>query len=209
MSRQVDSEETAVLIVEDEQELADVFAASLADEYTVEAVYTGEDALDALHPGVDIVLLDRRLPGISGSEVLGEIREREVDCQVAMVSAVEPEEEMLELDIDEYVRKPVSCTDLNEVVAELARRQTLEADLQTYLAQLSKKRTLEAEQSVDSLASSSQYQKLLVDLAERRTALTETLAQEAGPRTGPGHTDSLGKLVSGTLLIGLLAACGS
>lgn len=206
MSTQGEHRDTEILIVEDEPHLADAYAAWLKDEYSVEVAYTGQEALDVFHPDVDIVLLDRRLPDIPGDDILGRIREQGVDCQVAMVSAVEPGEKLLKLDIDEYLKKPVSQAELMEVVEELRRRHSLEGDLQTYLAQLSKKRTLEAEQPLDSLVSNSRYQKLLSDLADHRSNLTNTLADEAKPRTRPEHHYSLSSIASGLLLIGLLVA---
>lgn len=181
MSEHTTRHETAkaeVLIVEDEHRLADVFEAHLSKTCAVQAVHTGQSALETVHQGVDIVLLDRRLPDMSGRAVLAEIRDREVDCQVAMVSAVRPGEEILALDIDEYLRKPVACAELSELVERLAERQCLRPELQTYVAQLSKKRTLDAEQPAESLASSSQYQNLLSELAERRAALSETIRQD-------------------------------
>lgn len=181
MSEHTTRYETAtaeVLLVEDEHRLADVFETHLSKTCAVQTVHTGQSALDTVHQGVDIVLLDRRLPDMSGRAVLAGIRDREIDCQVAMVSAVRPDEEILELDIDEYLRKPVACAKLSELVERLADRQCLRPELQTYIAKLSKKRALDAEQPVDSLASSSQYQNLLVELTERRAALSETLTQD-------------------------------
>lgn len=199
-------EETQVLVVEDERELADLFAEWLSDEYAVQTAYTGEQALELLDPSVDIVLLDRRLPGISGDEVLGELRAQGLDCRVAMVSAVDPTEKMLKLDIDEYVTKPVSRDKLHDVVEEMSRRHTLEGEMQTYMALISKKQTLEAEQSLDSLLSNSQYQEVLADLAQRRKHLTETLAEQAEHRTRPEHHYSLRHIIGGVVTIGLVAA---
>lgn len=126
MSNQRATPGTEVLIVEDERRLADVFASVLAGKHRVRTAYSGEEALDLLHSGVDVVLLDRRLPGISGAEVLEEIRERNIDCRVAIVSAVEPGDEVRTMDVDEYIRKPVSCSTLEQLVDDLACRDGLQ-----------------------------------------------------------------------------------
>lgn len=126
MSNQRATPGTEVLIVEDERRLADVFASVLAGKHRVRTAYSGEEALDLLHSGVDVVLLDRRLPGISGAEVLEEIRERNIDCRVAILSAVEPGDDVRTTDIDEYVRKPVSCARLERLVDDLTCRDGLQ-----------------------------------------------------------------------------------
>ena len=51
-----------ILVVEDEEPLADLFTAWLSDEYTVDTAYTGEEALELLNETLNVVLLDRRLP---------------------------------------------------------------------------------------------------------------------------------------------------
>jgi DNA-binding response OmpR family regulator len=176
--------DTTVLIVEDERRLADVFADSLAGEHAVRTAYTGREALEALGPAVDVVLLDRRLPDVSGSEILAAIQERGLDPAVAVVSAVEPGEEALSLDIDAYVRKPVSCSELRELVAELLARQELDAAVQAHLALRSKRRAIEAGRSAGWQASSPRYQELLANLTERETALPgEALSSRSRPRT--------------------------
>jgi len=177
----------AVLIVDDERSVADAFATQLEDNYQVQTAHTAEEALECIHPGIDVVLLDRRLPGMSGDEFLGRIRGHETDYQVAMISAIDPTEEILKLDIDEYVVKPSSREELHSVVEEMVHRAELEQELRTYLGELSKKQVLEAERSLDELVSNQEYRKLLHNLADRRMSFTETLARQAEPRTDPEH----------------------
>jgi len=55
---------------------------------------------------VDVVLLDRMMPGMSGQEVLAAIRERGLDCRVAMVTAVDADFDVIEMGFDEYLGKP-------------------------------------------------------------------------------------------------------
>lgn len=112
------SEETTILVVDDNRPLADGFARILAEEYEVLTAYEGKRALELFTESIDVVLLDRRLPDIPGDEVLAEIREREYDCSVAMVSAGEPDPS---LDCDAYLTKPVrSSVVLHDTVSNLA-----------------------------------------------------------------------------------------
>jgi DNA-binding response OmpR family regulator len=83
---------------------------------TVITAYNGTEALDAITDEVDVVLLDRRMPGLAGEEVLEAIREAEYDCRVAMVTAVTPEEDIVEMGFDDYLAKPVDRKRLLETV---------------------------------------------------------------------------------------------
>ncbi|MFB6192167.1 MAG: response regulator [Haloarculaceae archaeon] len=108
-----------VLIVEDRQELADTYARWLASEYTVHTAYTGEDGLavvDDPEVDVDVVLLDRRLPGMSGDEVLSALRERDDGIRVAMLTAIDADYDVVGKEFDDYVTKPILRDDLHEVV---------------------------------------------------------------------------------------------
>jgi DNA-binding response OmpR family regulator len=163
-----------ILVVEDEETLADLFTTWLNDEYTVDTAYSGEEALELLDETLDVVLLDRRLPDCSGDTVLGEIREREFDCRVAMISAVTPDFDVLEMDFDTYLTKPASEADLNAVVKQLLARTRYGDQLQDYFALVSKRATLQA--NVD-VGSERQYQDLEAQIAEMEQQLEDTLSK--------------------------------
>lgn len=65
--------EPTILIVEDERELADTYAKWLLDDYSVTVAYSAADAIDKLTDDLDVALLDRRLPGMSGNAIINEI----------------------------------------------------------------------------------------------------------------------------------------
>lgn len=111
------TETPTVLIVDDNRPLADGFARALSEQYEVLTAYTGEEARESFHEGIDVVLLDRRLPDVSGDQLLEEFREDDCDCRVAMVSA---DERSGDLDCDTYLTKPLAGTDaVRETVANL------------------------------------------------------------------------------------------
>lgn len=163
--------EPTVLVVDDNRVIADTYAAFLGDEYAVEAVYGGAEALDALEPAVEVVLLDRRMPGLSGDEVLARIEERAVDCRVVMVTAVDPAADIVDLPFDEYVVKPVGRPELIAVVEEMRRRATYDDALRRFLALASKKATLEARAGEGELADSEAYRRVEERLADKRESL--------------------------------------
>ncbi|ODR81791.1 DNA-binding protein [Haladaptatus sp. W1] len=169
------SDEPTVLIVDDEHAITDLHARWLEDSYEVRKAYNGTEALETIDEDVDIVLLDRRMPDRSGQEVLDEIREQAFDCRVAMVTAVEPDFDILELGFDAYICKPVSDPEqLREIVASLEIRSTYDSQVQELLALSSKKAALEERKESDELSKNEDYTELETRLASLRNELSST-----------------------------------
>jgi len=166
-----------VVVVEDESDLADLYAAWLRDHCAVRTVYDGDAAVDELDDSVDIVLLDRRMPGLSGDEVLDAIRERGLDIEVAMVTAVEPDFDIVEMGFDDYLVKPVSQEDLVETVENLLLRSEYDERIQEFFALASKKALLDSEKTEAELRASEEYARLVDRLAVIREETDETLLQ--------------------------------
>jgi CheY-like chemotaxis protein len=108
-----------VLVAEDEKELADLYTIWLSEEYEVVTAHDGEEAVEKYDEDVDVVLLDRRMPKMSGDEALEEIRDGPGDCMAAMVTAVEPKKDILSMEFEEYLRKPTSKDELTELTENL------------------------------------------------------------------------------------------
>lgn len=169
-----------VLVVDDEPELADLFAAWLQDEYRVQTAYDGQTALEALDESIDVVLLDRLMPDVSGDEVLTELRNRGLDCRVAMVTAVDPDVDILAMGFDDYVTKPVSSEGLHDVVATLCVRKRHDETVRRYYQLVSKRAALETNADAD-VASHPEYETLLTDI--------ETLSAELDALQGEFDDD--------------------
>ncbi|WP_410764936.1 response regulator transcription factor [Haloferax sp. DFSO60] len=171
------ADQPLVLIVEDEPDLADLYATWLRDDYRVRVAYGGREALDKLDDEVNVVLLDRRMPDLSGDEALAEIRNRGFECRVAMVTAVEPDFDIIAMGFDDYLVKPVSRESLTETVSNLILRNTYDAGVQELFSLASKKALLEAEKDVTTLEDNEEYNTLNTRLSELRKKLDETLNQ--------------------------------
>ena len=169
------SEPPLVLVVEDERDLADLYAAWLRSEYRVRVAYGGREAIEKLDNEVDAALLDRRMPDLSGDETLKAIREEGIDCRVAMVTAVEPDFDIVAMGFDDYLVKPVSRDALTETVENLLLRSTYDEGIQELFALASKKALLESEKDLATLESNEEYQRLSEQVAELRSDLNETL----------------------------------
>jgi len=115
-----------VLVVEDEQAIAELVRAYLArDGFEVTWVSSGEDALEELsrHP-VRLVVLDLGLPGIDGFEVCRRLRARS-SVPIVILSARDDEVDRvagLEAGADDYVWKPFSPRELAARVKAILRR---------------------------------------------------------------------------------------
>ncbi|WP_254862525.1 HalX domain-containing protein [Halovivax gelatinilyticus] len=166
-----------LLIVEDEPDLANLYAAWLTDDCTVETTYDGNEALDLIDDTVDVVLLDRRMPGLSGDDVLDTIRERDLDCRIAMVTAVEPDFDIIEMGFDDYLVKPVSKEDLRSVVDQLLLRSTYDEQLQQYFSLAAKKALLDAQKTDAELKANDEYASLEDQLAVMRSKVDDTMAE--------------------------------
>ncbi len=118
-----------ILVVDDEPDITALVAYHLAKSgYRVSTAATGADALRAAREErPDIVVLDLMLPGLSGYEVLGELRKREETQDVGVILLTARREEAdrirgLSLGADDYLTKPFSPHELALRVGALLRR---------------------------------------------------------------------------------------
>ena len=146
-----------VLVVDDEEAVADLYAAWLGRDHDVLTAYGGEQALELVDDSVDVVFLDRQMPGRSGDEVLDVVHERGIDCRVVMVTAVDPGFDIVEMPFDDYLTKPVTREELTDSFEEMITRDEYDEQMQEYFALVSKKATLDAQKSPTELAQSEAY----------------------------------------------------
>jgi two-component system, OmpR family, response regulator AdeR len=175
MSTDEASDDPVVLVVDDEPELASLFAAWLDDEWTVRVAHDGDEALKRMDEEVAVVLLDRRMPGKSGDEVLEEIREAGYDCRVVMVTAIDPDFDIIEMGFDDYLVKPVSGDELGETVARVHRRTEYDEIMREYYSLASKRAVLRTEKSHSELESNEEFRRLESRLTKLRKSVDETI----------------------------------
>ena len=129
-----------VLIVDDDEGMRDTLTAILKREHRVLRASSGEAALPILNrEDVDIMLLDVRLPGISGFEVLRIIKENYSLVEVIMISAVteiEPAVQAIKHGAYHYVTKDFDYDQLRSLVRNAGERQDLNRQVLTLSAQV-------------------------------------------------------------------------
>jgi len=116
-----------ILVVEDEHKVASFIARALREEaYAVDVAATGQKALElVLDAPYDVILLDIRLPGLSGIEVCRELRQSGVETPILMLTArslVSQRVEGLNVGADDYLTKPFAIAELRARVRALIRR---------------------------------------------------------------------------------------
>jgi DNA-binding response OmpR family regulator len=177
------SETATVLVVEDRTDLANLYAEWLGDRHEVRTATDGRAALAAVDDGVDAALLDRRMPEVSGDEVLATLRDRGHDVRAAMVTAVDPGFDVIDMPFDDYVSKPVTREELVETVdGLLALREYSELQLE-----LSSKRVkhsvLAGEKRRVELEESEEFARLEAEIADLEARLDDIEAEH--PEYGP------------------------
>ncbi|MFB6096183.1 MAG: response regulator [Haloferacaceae archaeon] len=164
-----------ILVVDDEETVAEVYAAWLSDRYDVRTATDGEEALEEMDTAVDVVLLDRRMPRLSGEEVLEHIREEGYGASVAMVTAVDPDFDVVEMPFDEYLTKPVSREELSETVQKLVTLASFDEAVRDEFALARKRAALESEKPRSELEDNPEYEALTARHENAKDAVEETV----------------------------------
>jgi DNA-binding response OmpR family regulator len=116
-----------ILIVEDDLPVARQIAAALTEDgHDPKTVHSGEAALEDVGKSpFDLIVLDVRLPGINGFELLRRLREQHLASRVLLLTArtaVDDRVTGLQLGADDYLPKPFAMRELVARVRALGRR---------------------------------------------------------------------------------------
>ncbi len=110
-----------ILLVDDDADLRGDMGAFLARQgHRLEQCASGEEALDLLERrAFNVVVLDQMMPGMSGLEVLKELRRRHAECEVVMLTGeatIESAVEAMKLGAREFLTKPIRLKELDRLV---------------------------------------------------------------------------------------------
>ena len=113
-----------VLIVDDDETIRDTLYELLSENYLCQTAETAEKAFSRLAADTyDVVLTDISMPGLSGLELLGHVRQRFPDTPVIIISGIGDEEHaqgLIKLGAFEFLLKPFSL----DVVEKCVKRAT-------------------------------------------------------------------------------------
>jgi len=124
------------------------------------------------------------MPSMTGDEVLDTIDERGLDCWVVMVTAIDPDFDIVDMPFDDYLTKPVGREQLSAAIEEMLARNRYEDELQEYFAMASKKASLETAKHRTELDRSEEY----LEVSER---VEELEAEAAAAATSVDDPESL------------------
>ena len=169
-------DEPTVLVVDDEAAFAESAALWLEDDYDVRVATDGDEAIEQYTGEVDAVLMDRRMPGTTGDEALEEIAEHAGRTGVAVMSAVEPDFDVLQMEFDDYLRKPVRKQDVLETAEKLVRRAHYPTELREIFALAATIEALGERYSRQKLEADDRHQELVDELASRAAVVSADLS---------------------------------
>lgn len=125
-----------LLIIEDDQTLADVLSLQLQHEgFETDCIYHGADAVFySLQNVYDVIILDRMLPGMDGLTILKLLRENQIHTPVILATALDSIEERitgLNCGADDYIVKPYDIRELIARIYALVRRPSNLGNIKT------------------------------------------------------------------------------
>ena len=136
-----------ILIVDDDPLLQASLEEILSEKYDARIVGSGEEALRVLQStDVDLTLLDIRLPGITGIETLGRIREATKDAAVIMMTAYEDVKSVIssmKLGAFDYLVKPLDIEELELIIERALETVKLKREVEELRKQFVKDYNLE------------------------------------------------------------------
>lgn len=122
-----------ILIVDDEKNIRMTLKHSLKSEkYDIDVAVNGEEALEKIESkGIDLILLDIKMPGLTGMEVLKKIRDKGNKVNVIMMTAygsVDKAVEAMKLGAIDFISKPFTHEEIRTIVKEVLERDDLEKE---------------------------------------------------------------------------------
>ena len=184
------AEQVKILVVDDEEVVRDLLQRTLTEAgYGVTTVVDGEEALTAVSQGeVEVVLLDIKMPGMSGIEVLGKLTTDWPDICVIVVTAVVDTQtaiEALKMRAYDYITKPFNRDNVVRKVQEAIEKWNYQLQDRRRYLQLKESITEQTqrmqEQFMELLNSLTREQKLLHKLATMQAKDSKSLLSELPP----------------------------
>jgi signal transduction histidine kinase len=129
-----------ILVVDDETGPRESLKIILNPTYRVVAAQSGAEALDLFEQETpDLVISDIRMPGMTGTQLLAEIKRRSAATPVILITGyatVQTAQEAVRASAFDYISKPYNVTDILRVVAEAIKESQAERESQRAVRQL-------------------------------------------------------------------------
>ncbi|WP_336327824.1 response regulator [Halovenus sp. HT40] len=170
------TENLEILVVDDTEGCRDLYTLWLESDHGVRTAPNGTVALEEIDPSVDLVLLDRNMPGPSGLDVAAEICNDGYDCQIIMISSERANFSVAESPVDEYIRKPADRETLETTIEKIGTQKAYQSALLEFFAVSATVGRVEASASPEDLESVEEYLKLC-EQAEHKHSQVNTILE--------------------------------
>lgn len=123
----------SLCVIDDDSSIRELFSEALGDQYDLETYEDGQEGMEALEEELpDVLILDLRLPGKGGLEIMEEVHERWPDLQVIMVTAhqdVESAVQAMKYGAFDYVVKPFDLEEIEVVIERALENRELKQEV--------------------------------------------------------------------------------
>ncbi|WGI16726.1 response regulator [Methanonatronarchaeum sp. AMET-Sl] len=168
-----------VLIIEDNPDELELFEEILKQQYEVTTAGDGEKGLEKMSPEIDLVLLDRMMPGLDGGQVLKKIRQNKnpeiSNTPVILLTALDAGLDIIEMDFNDYINKPISPKNLRKKVKETISLSEYDTQIDRYFSTINKIETLKESLDEDILRNNQEYQQLKQKREKHRKEVDKAL----------------------------------
>lgn len=172
-----------IIVVDDEQSLRQVLELVFREEgYAVRTAFNGVQALEMLEAEpADVILTDVRMPDMDGIELLRNVRERNPDVGVVLMTAhssVETARDAFKLGADDFIEKPFDVEELKVIVAKTLEKQALVSENRAF------KRAQRERGSIENIVGSSAKMHAIFQMIETVAEVQSTVLITGESGTG-------------------------
>lgn len=162
----LDAVAPTLLVAEEDRRMTEMYSGWLNDRYSVVRAHNSEQVDAALEDGVDLVLFDRRVPGVEPARVPDVAPD---DCRTILLVDDRPDFDVLDIDCDDVLSKPIVRETALEAIERQLSRRGESAEERELAALEAKQSVFEEVCSADELAANERY----ADLCDRIEALDD------------------------------------
>lgn len=185
------SDQSTVLVVDDEQRVAECYKIFVEQQHNAEVAIGGREAVEKLDENIDIVLLDRRMPDLHGSEVIDYINEEDHACRVIIISAIDPDMEILKNEFVKYIKKPVEQDELLQAIQETIVFDESGQSHIEYLKLIEKAHIMQSEFTKVKLEDNHYYNKIIDSINSMREQFNDNVINDLHQKLGESKLEDV------------------
>ncbi len=163
-------ESVNLLVIEDDTLQRQMYTRWLED-YSVDSASTEPKAYEKLSGESDVVLLDRIFDEPKGDSIAERIKKLFPEVEIVMITAVEPDTGIMDMEVDDYLVKPVERSELEKAVQRSISRSSSPDDKRKLLSMMAKKAALDKRLTIEDRES---YENLSEEIEEMKSQLDVT-----------------------------------